>query len=543
MYRVLVVDDEEIIVDGLFELLSQVDHLELEVHRAYSSREALAKLGRYKMDIVYSDIRMPGLSGLELQRIIGENWPFCKVIFVSGYNDFEYVQTAMRNGSFDYIVKTEGDGPVLAALDKAVESIAGRMEKERLMEEARKRWLAGLPQLQKDFLLRLLTGERRADPARLKVRFGELDMELDPDRPVYMLAGSIDEWPGSVDKGDRTLLLYAMDNILAEYFQQYVLYFTDCGNGRFGVLLQERKAGETFLAAYAQDTLDAVQSTFKALLKLPVSMIFSPRPVSWETVAAKFRELTAALYSRFGWEKEKLLIDDSLAAPDPGEKPGGPKPYRDAWLQTARQTGLLLERGIKEPFMHVCGGLLQELGSQPDCPRKWLEEIYYTIALQLVHYMNSYDRWPSDGVTADKLLRLHDHESWEEAAGNLLRVADSLFEEQAREQSGRSAEWLHQLHRYVEEHLDGDLSLTRLAQVVYLNPAYLSRIYKQARGIGLSDYVAQVRLAQAQELLKEGSMKIQEIAEALGYESAAYFSRLFKKQTRLTPNEYREHVR
>lgn len=541
----MVVDDEEIIVDGLYELLSQVNHMELEVHRAYSSREALLKLNQLKMDIVFSDIRMPGLNGLQLQQIIHDNWPYCKVIFISGYNDFEYVQAAIRNGSFDYIVKTEGDEKVLEALDKAVVSISGQMEQERFLEVARQRWMASIPLLQKAFLLRILLGERKADAVKLKHRFEELDISLSADLPVYILAGRIDAWPEGIEKGDRTLLVYAMENIASEYFQQYAVYLLDSGHDRICVLLQQRNSAEGegsegFLVSFVQGTMDAIQGTFKQLLKVPVSMIFSPRPVCWESLAEKYRELVASLYRRFGWEKETLLIDDSLGAAK--DRVASPKRRRDEWLYTTQQIGFFLESGQREECMKACGALIQEGVAAQDCPREWLVEVYYAAAMQLVRFMNNYDRSLDLRFSLERLLRLQQNDSWQEAMDYLSQAAESLFDRDLQEHGDKSMEWILRLHRYVEEHLAEDLSLTRLGEVVFLSPAYLSRIYKQSRGIGLSDYVTQIRLTKAQHLLKDTSMKVQEIAEAVGFESAAYFSRLFKKVTHLTPNEFREQV-
>lgn len=80
-YRILIVDDEPFIVNGLAELCLGAEFLELEVYKAYSSSEALGWLKRAKMDIVLSDIKMPGLNGLALQKEISRQWPHCKVIF------------------------------------------------------------------------------------------------------------------------------------------------------------------------------------------------------------------------------------------------------------------------------------------------------------------------------------------------------------------------------------------------------------------------------------------------------------------------------
>ncbi len=101
MYRILIVDNEPIIVDGLYHLFLEVGHLELDVHRAYSSAQALKLLEKHKIDIAFLDIHMPGMNGLDLQKKMQERWRKCKVIFLTGFNDFSYAQSALRHGVVD----------------------------------------------------------------------------------------------------------------------------------------------------------------------------------------------------------------------------------------------------------------------------------------------------------------------------------------------------------------------------------------------------------------------------------------------------------
>lgn len=81
MYRLLIVDDEEIITEALYEVLSQSMREELDICKAFSAKEALRWLARTRVDIVLTDIRMPGMSGIELMEEIKTYWPRCRIIF------------------------------------------------------------------------------------------------------------------------------------------------------------------------------------------------------------------------------------------------------------------------------------------------------------------------------------------------------------------------------------------------------------------------------------------------------------------------------
>lgn len=99
---------------------------------------------------------------------------------------------------------------------------------------------------------------------------------------------------------------------------------------------------------------------------------------------------------------------------------------------------------------------------------------------------------------------------------------------------------VYTLHQYIAVHLSEDLSVNALAEKVYLNPVYLSRAYKQATGEKLSEYILVRRLERAKQLLQQPEKKISEIGYLIGLDSAAHFSRVFKKYTGLSPQEYRE---
>ena len=97
------------------------------------------------------------------------------------------------------------------------------------------------------------------------------------------------------------------------------------------------------------------------------------------------------------------------------------------------------------------------------------------------------------------------------------------------------------MQAHIAAHLNGDLSLTAMGALVYLNPFYLSRLFKKQLGITLTDYVIHARMEKAKELLLSTHRKINDIALEVGFESASYFTRFFKRTTGMTPLDYRDN--
>ena len=94
--------------------------------------------------------------------------------------------------------------------------------------------------------------------------------------------------------------------------------------------------------------------------------------------------------------------------------------------------------------------------------------------------------------------------------------------------------------QYIQGHYHTDLSLEKVASIVYLNPIYFSQLFKQKTGHGFKEYITQLRLERAMELLRESELKIADISERVGYPDMRHFSQVFRKKTGLTPSEYRQ---
>ena len=164
MHRLLIADDEEIIVKWLLKLFESRDDLEILV--AYSGLEALGILNRTKIDVFLSDIRMPGMNGMQLLEIISRDWPQCRVVFLTGHGEFDYVYNAIHHENVSFLLKTETDEVIVDTVEKSIQSIERSYRDQELVNKANETSGASLVLI----MLRPLS-PRRVTPSGRVIRF------------------------------------------------------------------------------------------------------------------------------------------------------------------------------------------------------------------------------------------------------------------------------------------------------------------------------------------------------------------------------------
>ncbi|WP_010278052.1 helix-turn-helix domain-containing protein [Paenibacillus senegalensis] len=557
MYHLLIVDDVPKIVNGLYEQFLEWGDIELEIYRAYSAVEAMSIIRTVKMDIVLTDIHMPGMSGLELQEQLLEIWPRCKIIFLTGYGDFDYIQSAMRRGGVDYILKVEGDEPIFEAVGKAIAQLRDEWEAEQVISRARQQAREALPLQQKELFTELLEGELELSDIS-QDRLQALDIPLTLSQNVLLVAGRIDSWKEqTVSSYDKYVFAYGVQNIAAEYLVPLSVISFSLRRSELVWLIQPAAAeGKTeeerwrLCEMVVRDTLPDIQSTCAELLGLQLSFSLSSGASSWDELGSQYLKLQRLLSQGLGRGREVLLFEPRRPAAvhtDPNMPPKSNMQEKGAMLaKKIRQLEWHLDSGQKPEFTAMFDEVLLEwsrLSAQEGC-RPLLAEIRLTLSSMFLSHLNRWDLFAevADRGLAEPLLNGTELRTWEEMEEYFIRLAELLFSLKTHEQKDRIRQIVHAVNQYVEQHLTEPLSLDLLAEHVYLHPTYLSRLYKQATGMRLSYWIKDQRLQRAKELLANPRYKVHEVAAAVGFESSHYFARVFKKETQLTPQEYRNRI-
>jgi len=110
------------------------------------------------------------------------------------------------------------------------------------------------------------------------------------------------------------------------------------------------------------------------------------------------------------------------------------------------------------------------------------------------------------------------------------------------DQETKPSHMITSVKRYIDKHYAKDISLATLSNEFFIHPIYLSRLFKEKMGVNYLDYVTELRMTRAKEMMKNPTLKVYEIGQMVGYDSPSYFSKLFKSVTGMTPKEYKEQV-
>lgn len=540
MYRLLIVDDEEIITDSLYDVFASLLPDKLDVCKAYSGKEALGWMSRSRIDIVLTDISMPGMNGLELTERILANWPRCKVIFLTGRSEFDYAYQAIQMPHVRYLLKTEGYDKLTQTVVDVIEEIQHGNQISELALQSREHKLALALTAQREYIRHLLQDSAVLckDQKTLAKEFGALNIGLDPAAPVALVVGRL-FYPEDASYIDRNTIVQSFDRIWDSYLSERTCHIGTMdkhGNPIWFVQSTqdaEREFDGPFIR-FLEGMLELVQEAVWTASGLTIALIVSGASCAWEDITAQYERLRQLLQLKLS-EGIPVIITDRA---DQSGEGGTIEPHPVA--RKAEIMSAYLEADRKEKFEDS----LREMTAsvlQADTNVGFATEAYYRIALILFSYINR-NGLHEEMDHCGKLMRLDSHLSMKEAFGYLKRIADCLFDRKRMDDKERDSSVIDQICEFIQDNLNDDLSLVRLAELNYFNPTYLSRLFKQERGINLSEYIERCRIKKAMELLRDADLKVREVAASVGYEAAHSFTRFFKKETGMTPQEYRETI-
>ncbi len=531
MFRLLIADDEDLVRRGLAALIRREAPGITVVGVAADGLEALRLAEETLPDIVCADIRMPGLSGLDLIERLRAARPGVRSIILSGYDDFAYARRAIGLGVAEYLLKPVDAEQLLATLELLQAQIAAERQEEWLRLEAAR--------IAREQLVRRLLDGAPVDAAALaacRASDGVWGLIL-----VYPLKGhgASPAHPAPEDDFAACCGAHAPGaTVVLDGYGYYCALFPLDGPNSWGT--EPGREGASGGNDGARAAAAAAARALRAALRDAgwTALLTVARPCAGvDGLKAAYDEAVArADYYTAGASDEPLLCWELL--PTRAERwPVLPRAHRDALLDALTHGAAADATRAAAAFM----AYLRERLAPGPMRALWVEMVVLLI-----------DRVQEQGVRVDAILDAqHDPRSLlretvdpDEMEARLLFLAPRAAGA-VRAVSGRQAPRgaIAELRAYIEDHLEADLTITTLARRAHLNAKYLGELFKEVTGEPLGEYIIHARMRRACALLTDSPLKVYEVAGRVGYGSPRHFATMFRATTGLTPAEYRERQR
>jgi len=535
MFTLLIVDDEPSVRTGLRDCIEWSQYGIEVVGEANDGELALQLAEQLRPDLVITDVRMPIMDGIQFAYEVSSRLPATRILFISGYDDVEYLKSALKINAFDYMLKPVNLDELHQVLLGITGTLQSKLRQDQRIKAMQEKLLESMPVLREKYVVSLLreapaTGER----TREKLEFLELNWPLEANYWVMVI--DIDDKPEQffpLLERDRQLLAYAILNICQELIDRHIQgYVIEYGNGEFVSILWDTQLIDE--AELLFRVAEEVRENIQRWLKFNVTIGIGERVDGPRELHRSYRMARAALNQRWYLGKNRVIAMNKIQTPSPHA------PQFDAAV--AEKLEALICAGDREGLNRVVADVFRELGNQRTLRFKFgLNAAFQMlllgsrVSLELGLWNEQMEREEAElWEVLPRLDTLHDVR--EQLTAYLNGIVRVIIEKQ----EGKNGYYIELVKKHIEQHYADNLSVAHIAKEVFLNPTYMCMLFKQETGGTIHEYLYCTRMEQAKRLLADPGNRFYEIAAAVGYSDPSYFSKQFKKYTGLSPSAYRD---
>ncbi len=515
-YRVMIADDEPIMKKAMQTL---IDWHSLECELSYvasTGQEVLEQLRAYTYDILILDIQMPGANGLDIAKYVWERKLSTRIILLTAHADFSYAQSAIKYGVVDYVVKSGAFEGLISAINNAKAQLKSR--EDSLYENKQ--------ELLREGFFRSIFDGTLDQPQLILENAEKLELSLFEGWIVVAIRFHPD-----TDK-ERDYIDQSLRNFLMTVFEEQMVFCTALKENMLAAILSVK--GEEEQRKLHQKYLLIVEM-MDDFVKIRIFLGISKKCAEITLLKKAYDEATYAMEEGFFYETSRINYYQGL------------KRDRKKYLEEADRYLREVKHSIKKGNLSTA---LEHFGSMTAClsDNNSTVDIMLDFGIEIKSHCEKvllefdctlYDILPLE-KDASKLIYACRHiNEYTELIQSIITATANYIELALT----RKNILIYEAEKYIEENYEQYITVSEVARNVGVSLSYLSRIYKEQTGKKLIQSINEKKLEKAQTYLRQTDMKIYEIADALGFENATYFSYFFKKHTGISPKEYSEQLK
>lgn len=525
MYRVLVVDDEEIIANGLRLLIERgVPQCEV-IAVAYDGTEGYEIALREKPDIILTDVRMCELDGIEMIRRLKKEKLDARYIILSGYAEFEYARQAIALGVEDYITKPVEEEDLYETFTKVCLSI--QQERQSLLQVEELRETVGeYSQSMKEYHLRDILEGRNANGNSRQMIQDEFLLNTSFLCAVFEYAAEKNS-----EDADHA------GNILCRQCRKQFddLYAVEVISGN------EKNQWIIILGGKKQEELRKIKillGKIRLLVQEETKNDLCAGIGLWhkgtEGIKKSYEEALCAWNYKVINGSESLVSYDEIRNID-----SKPAQIPEADIQE-------LEKYINEMDNEGCRRMIEKIFRNINIDGNLSPENLQVLTINLI--LSGIRKMPFMQLQLNEYLgknilsleSIAKFKTMEQLKNWLINVICGMNELMLKQNLPEKRDVVKEVQEYINRNFNQEISLADISEKFFINPYYFSQLFKKRTGETYQNYLTGVRIDRAKKLLKETDLKIYEICEMVGYADVNHFNRVFEKREGIKPSSYRK---
>lgn len=513
--NLLIVDDEVITTVGISNALDWNLLGFDNIFTANSADDAELILKEQKIDLLISDVEMPYKDGIRFVEEIRPLYPHLEILFLSGHDKFEYVKKAISLGVSDYLLK-----PIKSAdLQKVIEQKVKKINEDKvyfknyeMYRRFYEMWEQNKYRMVENFWRDVLSEYILYTKPKYRQYFNE-DI---PDENIVLILLSIQGWNEQYDTMDENIMEYGIRNIAEEMFLE----------SKNGVVFQDNDGNNWIIifdnesSAYEKLCHDFIENCRK-YLDCEISC-YTAHSCRAENIIDTKKQLLSMEYSNI--TRLNTVISETDTAVD------------DMVFSSHNFKSEIFCEFVDSGMQCKCiNWICSLLNKENDISTEVLEGFSYGLISSIYKILHS------KGISVKEVYENNLHyvkfKTIEQCRDWAVQTAKELFDYLDKSDSNDTV-IIAQVKKYIKQHIGEELSRQSIAESVFLNPSYLSRLFKKSTSVSLTDYIVAAKIDKAKEILRLEGAKVSTVAGLVGYDSFSYFSKVFKRYVGVSPNEY-----
>ena len=512
MYSLVIADDEKRTREGLMKGIPW-EELGFTVTELFADgQEVIEYLDCVVPDVILTDIKMNYVSGIDVAKYVFEHGLPCKVVLISGYQEFELALQGIKYGAEDYLLKPTEVDKVEATFMKIRKQLDEKHVQLQKAKSEKQRMNEAVLLLEERFFADIVMGvveSREYVRSCMGILYPDIDVE---NSRCFLADIRIEDydhfmkevWEYSLDQFEINL-----GNFLRIYKNQYcfhVVYKSKDLIELLGLRIEnvndERQEEKLLLDKLLQELEQNLGFRAEGKVLGIYDNIYQIGKIRRQDIETKENEQEWIQYLN---EQKKLLMSNISI----GNIVTAQKLYHNILeelhlLSGQRQTYVVID------IMSTLNNVLWEINE--------------TLAKTIQPFL--------DYTNVFSMTDIQEIKTWSDRIFDQIKMADARAD-------GLSNSLIARAKSYIRENIYKEISQEETANYLYICPSYLSRIFRKQTGESFLQYVTGVKMEKAIELLREPQYKTYQVGEMLGYKTPRYFARLFRAHTGMNPGEYR----